>query len=471
MPSRINRFWFAPIDASFLAVFRVMFGALLLFESVNYGLFLCLDCMYRSSDMLFKFHHFEWVSLLPGIGLELNFLVMALCAVCIMLGLYYRVAMIVYTLCFSYLFLLEQTLYLNHFYLAILFCCIMIFAPAHHYWSIDARRKPAIASSTVPAWSRIWLVVQLEIVLIYAGIAKINWDWLNLEPMRLWMNNRSHDENSLFQLLTQDPGIAAASYGVLALHLIGGPLLLWKKTRLVVFLIYCVFHTINAFVFNIGIFPWMTIAATLVLFDPAWPKQFWSWFKSKRSSSLSATVVESSARPDTSSPVLASSLFDSRPAKLGLVLFICAWLLAQVLVPLRHWTIPGDVAWNEAGHRFSWRMKLRDKQGTATFYVVKNNQPALIVDPKTHLNFKQAWKMACIPDLIWQYAQFLDKQYTDVETDDVKVFVDTSCSLNTRPATPLINRLVDLTAIPRTEPVQNWVVPNAKSLPKKFLKI
>jgi len=252
--SRFRQFWYAPIDASFLAVFRIMFGGVLLFESVNYGIFLCLDCMYRNSSILFKYHHFEWVRLWPGIGLELHFLVMGLCAIGIMLGLYYRFAMLLYTLCFSYLFFLDQALYLNHFYLVILFCCIMVFVPANCYWSMDARRNPAIYSATVPAWSRLWLVIQLEIVLIYAGIVKLNWDWINLEPMRLWMTSRSQDAHPFFQWATQDPGIALASYGVVLLHLVGAPLLLWRKTRLPVFFVYCIFHTINAFVFDIGIF-------------------------------------------------------------------------------------------------------------------------------------------------------------------------------------------------------------------------
>jgi len=151
--------------------------------------------------------------------------------------------------------------------------------------------------------------------------------------------------------------------------------------------------------------------------------------------------------------------------------FIVGWLTAQVLIPLRHLQIPGDVAWNEGGHRFSWRMKLRSKRGVATFYVVRNNEPPVVVDPVTHLNRAQVRKMACIPDLIWQYAQFLEQQHMVDQSDDVKVYVDTSCSLNTRKAVPLINRLIDLTAIPRTEPLKNWVTTNSKLLPKKYLNI
>lgn len=465
MLSKIYHTWFKPIDASSLAVFRMMFGGLFLFESVNYGLFLCLDCMYRSSSLLFKYHRFEWVKLWPGIGLELTFLVLGLSSICVMLGLYYRIAMIVCTLCFSYLFFLDQALYLNHFYLAILFCCIMIFLPAHRYWSLDARRKPEIASNTVPAWSRLWLVVQLEIVLIHAGLVKLNLDWLNLEPMRLWMNAQSQNSHAIFQWLTQDPGIALASYGVVILHIVGAPLLLWRKTRLIVFLIYCVFHTINALVFNIGIFPWMTVAATLMLFDPNWPKQFYAWIRAKQGVSVSSGLAAQPIKHESSSSQLATF------RNTVIVLFIISWWATQILVPLRHWTIPGNVAWNEGGHRFSWRMKLRDKRGTAKFYVVVNKKPSLVIDAKEHLNRRQVRKMSCNPDLIWQFAQFLDTEYTINPDDDVQVYVSAMCSLNTREPASLINRLIDLSEIERTEPVQNWILPMTKRLPKKFISL
>lgn len=489
MGGRFYRFWFKSIDASSLAVFRIMFGALLLFESVNYGLFLCLDCMYRSSSLLFKYHRFEWVGVWPGIGLELHFLVMALSAIGIMLGYYYRVSIVVYTLGFSYLFFLDQALYLNHFYLAMLFCCIMIFVPANRYWSLDARRNPDIASDTVPAWSRLWLVAQLEIVLIYAGLVKLNLDWLNLEPMRLWMNEQSARSHEVFQWLTQDPGIALASYGVVLLHIVGAPLLLWRKTRLPVFLLYCIFHMINAFVFNIGIFPFMTIAATLMLFDPDWPKQFYQWVCVKRGTSTPVHPGIQSSDPrsivsnaDHASGIAGSNLSDALETlptdkthlsllKACVVIFVSIWLIVQTVVPLRHWFIPGDVAWNEAGHRFSWRMKLRDKRGTAQFYVVVNDNPSVLADPKQHLNSRQIRKMNCVPDLLWQYAQFLEGEHSRQPGDEVEVYVDARCSLNTREPASLINRLVDLTSIDRTEPVENWVLPLTKELPAKFISL
>ena len=469
MSGRIRHWFFKPVDASSLAVFRIVFGALLLFESVNYGVFLCLDCMYRDTALLFKYHHFEWAVLPPGYGLEAMFVGMALSAFCVMVGLYYRVAMVVFTILFSWLFLLDEALYLNHFYLVIIYCVILIFVPANRYWSLDARRNPAFASAVVPNWGRLWMNVQTEIVLLYAGFVKLNADWLNLEPMRQWMNWESADAAPFFQWLTQDWGIATASYGVIVLHLVGAPLLLWRRTRLPVFVLYCCFHLINAFVFNIGIFPFMTIGATLMLFDADWPRQFARWLSARRAllrdsrARLRGWLQRIAVPPDLNRAWPALTIAPTM--RTVIVVGVCVWLSVQIVVPLRHFTAPGHVAWNEDGHRFSWRMKLRSKIGTATFSVIRDNGQRWTVTPEQYLNGKQVRKMTCIPDLIWQFAQFLETRYSEDGQYEVAVHADARCSLNTREPAPLVNRLVDLTTVKRSDPVTDWTYPLAKSLP------
>lgn len=458
MNALADQWFFRPIDAASLAVFRMMFGAVMLFESVNYGVFLCLDCLYRQPDMLFKYHHFEWVRRLPGVGLELVFLVMGLAAVGVMLGLFYRWSAALLVVCFAYVFFLDQALYLNHYYLTLLFASILVFLPADRLWSLDAMRKPSLHSETVPAWSRFWLGAQLEIVLIYAGLVKLTSDWLQLEPMRLWMTSRSADAGSLAQWLTQDWGIALASYGVIVLHLIGAPLLLIKRTRLYVFCVYCVFHATNAMVFDIGIFPWLTVAATLLLFDPDWPRQVARSLKSR----FSITGWQSVTR------TAEGAITGTARVQALLVAFMLVWLGVQATVPLRHHFKQGDVAWNEDGHRFSWRMKLRSKRGTAQFYVKYDDGSFLDIDNSRHLTGRQYRKMACIPDLIWQYAQFLETEYRRSETDDPAVHVVSRCSLNTREPVPLVSELVDLTSISRTTPSAEWLLPNSKPLPRRI---
>ena len=465
---------FKTVDASSLAVFRMGFGAILLFDCINYGIFLCLECDYHHTNMLFKYAGFEWIKPLPTLGLRALWLLMGVCAAGIMLGWHYRVCMIAFTLGFIYQFLLDQAVYLNHFYMVILFCILMCFIPANRYWALDARRNKATHGtsggykvfdnqpSLMPNWPRFLLAAQLEIILIYAGLVKINYDWLNLEPLRMWLTRRSADEGPILQLLTQDWGIAVASYGSILLHLVGAPLLLYRPARLYVLAAYAAFHISNAFVFNIGIFPWFTLFGSLILFDPDWPKQLWNGMR-WRFQAIRDRYPQPPLR-------IIGSSFSAPTTKVHhvIVIMIAGWLLLQVLIPVRHLVMPGDVAWNEAGHRYSWRMKLRSKQGKARFAVSAQNDNGnlrWIINPVDHLNQRQARKMPCIPDMVWQFAQYLEQHYTELGHKNVKVQADIVCSLNGRKYSRFINPQVDLTKISRYEPTSSWIVPLDKPLP------
>jgi len=434
---------FRQVDASSLAVFRIGFGAILVFECVNYALYLCPECYYLSSDMLFKYQYFEWVEPLPGIGLRILWLIMAVAAGMVMVGYYYRAAMTFFTLGFLYMFLLDQSEYLNHFYMVILFCVLMIFIPAHRYWSLDAKRKPEIQSSRTPNWTRFLLGAQLEIILIWAGIVKLNPDWLQLEPLRMWLNYRSADSAAVFQLLTQDWGIAIGAYGSIALHIIGAPLLLFRRTRMFVLIIYAMFHISNSLVFNIGIFPWLTFWATLLLFDPDWPRQVWRKYKPQ-------VAIDSIS--ELPAPAVNAS-------QLLIVSAISIWLLVQVVVPMRNWWMPGQVAWNEVGHRFSWRMKLRSKTGSVKYLLTDSAGKQWTEDPKDHLTHSQYWKMRCIPDMLWQYGQFIAEYHRLKGREVTSVRADVMCSLNGRERARLVNPRTNLLAIDRDHSPNEWLLP------------
>ncbi len=446
---------FKQVDPSFLSVFRMGFGAILLFDCINYGIFLCLQCDYHDTDLLFKYAGFEWIHPLSTIGLKALWLIMGIFAAGVMLGWYYRFSMIAFTIGFTYQFLLDEALYLNHFYMVILFCVLMCFIPANRHWAMDAKRHPATACTTISNWPRFLLGAQLEIILIYAGLVKINYDWLNLEPLRLWLTASSADEGPLLQLLTMDWGIAIAAYGSILLHLVGAPLLLFKRTRLYVLAAYACFHITNAFVFNIGIFPWFTLFGSLVLFDADWPRQFWNWLRS-RISWLQQRYRKLSFPDIPQTPVLSTS------ANHLIVAGITAWLLVQLLAPWRHLVLPGDVAWNEVGHRYSWRMKLRSKRGVARFIVTGSDaggEQRWSIDPANHLNLRQTRKMPCIPDMVWQFGQFLEQEYKNKGFDNVAVYADIRCSLNGRRYARFIDPTVDLTKISRYTHPDEWIVP------------
>ena len=464
---------FKQVDASSLVVLRIGFGALLLFNAIN-NLALCPTCQYLEPDFLFKYKHFEWVHPWPGIGLWLHWSVMALCAFAVMIGYRYRLALLIFTVGFTYSFLLDQAVYLNHYYMVILFCIIMLFVPAHCKWSVDARLNSKVASSTVPYWAIVLLLVQLEIILIYAGIVKLNADWLNLEPLRMWMQGRRPNYPPFFTFLTGDIGIAIGAYGAIALHLLGAPLLFFRKTRPWVLAAYGVFHIINATVFNIGIFPWFTWFASLLFFRPDWPLRVRDrLFPGK--GSIDGQRGRISDEPVLNSPVQSANgtIADSHSSvsakQVLIVSAMTVWLGSQIAIPMRNWFLPGNVAWTEDGHRFSWRMKLRSKSGSAQFLVHAGDK-AWPVNPGDYLNAKQARKMPCIPDMVMQFGQFLEDEWAEKGFDDISVTVNSECSLNGRNRQTFFKPDIDLTQLSRHDLALNWLEPLHEPLKNPFLK-
>ena len=440
---------FDQVDASSLAVFRVGLGALLVFDSIN-QFFLCLRCKYLEPSMLFKYHYFEWIQPTPGIGLYLLWSVLTIAAIAVMIGYFYRVALFIFSIGFSYAFLLDEALYLNHYYMVIIFCIIMLFLPANVYLSVDARRKPSIASDTVPRWAIFILIAQLEIILIHAGLVKLNPDWLSLEPLRMWMVESRPNFPPLFTTLTNDTGIALGAYGAILLHLLGAPLLLFRKTRVWVLCVYFCFHMMNHYVFNIGIFPWFTLFASTLFFDPDWPKHFINRFKK-------IPVRTIPLRRFTQA---------LNGAHILILLLIGSWLFVQTTVPLRHWTLPGNVAWNEDGHRFSWRMKLRSKRGSAV-YTINTKDRQWQVNPAKYLTTKQHRKMVCIPDMLLQFAHFLNGEWRQQGHQPVSVTVRANCALNSRPHQLMVDQNVNLLEIKRSQLASEWILPLTTKLPSR----
>ncbi|NNE28985.1 MAG: HTTM domain-containing protein, partial [Saprospiraceae bacterium] len=117
MMQRIKDWMTKPVDISSLVFFRIAFGFVMLWEV---GRYLGKDWVERyfiDPDFYFTFQGFGWVSPLEGNAMYVFFLILGILAFCIMLGLFYRTSIVLFFFGFAYLFLLDKTNYLNHFYL------------------------------------------------------------------------------------------------------------------------------------------------------------------------------------------------------------------------------------------------------------------------------------------------------------------------------------------------------------------
>lgn len=427
---------FRSTDIGPLVWFRITFGCLMLIEVFRFFQHGWISRYYVAPTHLFKYFGFDWVHPWPGVGMQIHFLLLGVLAGCITLGWCYRAASWLFFFGFTYVFLLEQARYLNHFYLVCLYALLLAVVPAHRAFSMDAARHRELRTTLVPVWT-LWLLrAQILIVYFFGGVAKLNSDWLQGEPMRLWLAKRA-EFPLIGPFVSQEWLIYFFSYGGLLFDLGIVPLLLIRKTRWLAFALAAGFNLTNAWLFQIGIFPWFALGATVLLFSERLP--------------LPRQIDP--PRPSQTQP---APLW-MQHVTLGL---LGAYLVLQCTVPLRHWFYPGDVQWTEEGHRFSWRMKLRDKNARMNIYAhdPRSNQ-TWKVDISRYVNRLQSDEAAGRPDMILQLCHQVAASFRRDGHPDIQIRAHVWVSLNGRPEQRLIDPDVDLAAERRTLRHVQWILP------------
>ncbi len=442
-PSRFTQLierLFAPVDVASLVYFRVMFGAIMLWEVWRYFDHDWIRRYWIAPTFHFTYYGFDWVRPWPGNGMYLHFFALGVLALFILLGFCYRISAVLFFFGFAYTFLLEQARYLNHFYFVCLIGFLMMFTSAHRAASLDVLRRPDRRCDTVPAWN-LWLLrAQVGIVYFYGGLAKINADWLRGEPLRAWLSERT-DFPLIGRFFTEEWAVYFFAYGGLLFDLLVVPLLLWKRTRVAAFCLAIFFNLANARLFEIGIFPWLMLAGSALFFEPDWPRRFF--------------------RLDAGPPYApGATVYRQRRQRLTLA-GIGLYLALQLLLPLRHHLYPGEVSWTEEGHLWSWHMKLRDKSGTARFFVTDGDR-TWQVNLRDYLSRQQIEKMSTRPDMILQFAHHLADRMKK-EGKSVAVHARVYVSLNGRTPQPLIDPTVNLAETPRNLWPAPWILPLDRS--------
>lgn len=418
----LNKWLFRQIDNSALIVFRVLFGLLISIEAFAAIFSGWLERTFLQSHYTFNFIGFEFLQPLPGNGMIWYYAIMGTFGIGVMLGLKYRFSMFAYSIMWSSVYLMQKSSYNNHYYLLMLLCFMMLFLPAHRYFSIDAWRNPSIKRISMPRWIWLTIVFQLWIVYTYAAIAKLYPDWLDGTLPAILM--KSKDDYWLVGEFLQKWWIRyAIAYFGLFFDMFIIPLLLWRKTRVPVFCAAIFFHLFNSFIFHIGIFPYLALAFC-VFFFPSEKINAVFLRKKKPFYEGDDVIVPSYRKP--------------------LLVILTIWFIVQISLPLRHWFFPDNVLWTEEGHRLSWRMMLRAKSGRTIFKVVeRGTRDTIIVNKKSYLSANQQRAVQSKPDMIWQFSQRLHDEYKK-KGKEVEVYVDSKVSVNGRPLQRFIDPKVDL---------------------------
>lgn len=426
----------------------MVFGGLLFVEVLRYFYYGWIETHYIAPAFHFTYPFLDFVRPWPGAGMYIHFAILGGLALLVAAGLFYRLAAVLLCLAFTYVFLLDKALYLNHFYLITLLSFLLCLLPAHAAASLDRQLFLRHQAPVVPRWA-VWVLrAQLFIVYFYAGLAKLSPDWLQGEPMRLWLAERTHFP-IVGQFFTLEWVVYGFAYGGLLFDLSIGFFLLLPQTRLWALGAAGLFHFLNLQLFNIGIFPALAFGATLIFFEPTWPVQLVARVQRQLPWSPGNTPAPPTA--------VAHPLFSSLP----LLVLLHVYLLFQLLFPLRHWLYPGDVNWTEEGHRFAWHMKLRAKEGRLDFYLTNPKTGETVkIYPAWHLSANQMEEMSTHPDMIAQYARYVADRFERSGWPRPMVRVDSQVALNGRPYQPFIDPNVNLAEVPLFSwQAAPWILP------------
>src|SRR6478609_2380247 len=140
----MNKWLSANIDNSGLVIFRILLGLLIVSESFGAILLGWVEAVFIQSKFTFNFIGFDFLQFLHGEKMVAYFFAMGILGLLITLGLFYRFAMIAFTIMWTTVYLIQKESYNNHYYFLILICIIMTFLPANGKLSVDAKLFPKI---------------------------------------------------------------------------------------------------------------------------------------------------------------------------------------------------------------------------------------------------------------------------------------------------------------------------------------
>nr|WP_276134480.1 HTTM domain-containing protein [Flavipsychrobacter sp. JY13-12] len=405
-----------------------------------------IEELYIQPKFFFHYFGFEWVQPLGGYT-YLLFLLCGISALCFAAGFMYRLSSVVLFLSFTYIELMDKTNYLNHYYFVTLVLFLMMWLPANANFSVDAKLKPEISKRYIPRWTVGSIRLMLGIVYFYAGLAKLNSDWLmEAMPLRLWLPAKN--DFPLIGGLFNQLWVAYFFSWFGALYDLSIPFfLLNKKTRPYAYVAVVAFHIMTSLLFPIGMFPYIMILASLVFLDTEKIDRFLQRF---RGQSLGLFYVNISYN---------SYIFAPLKQRIVSVLFVIFFAI-QLAFPWRYLAMPGELFWTEEGFRFSWRVMLIEKMGYAQF-VVKDEATGKVVAVNNNdfLTKNQEKMMATQADFIIQYAHYLKAHYRKQGMQQPRVYATIYVTLNGRRSRLYAKQDVDLATEYDSYKHKNWILP------------
>ncbi len=409
-----------------------------------------IEELYIEPDFHFSYYGFEWIK---PIG-EFTYLIFAVCFISslfVMIGLKYKTSIILFFLSFTYIELMDKTTYLNHYYFISILSFLLIFIPANATFSVDniINQKKF---TNIPRWSVDALKLLITIVYLYAGVAKINSDWLiEAMPLKIWLQSKYDLPLIGGNLLQMEWVHYAMSWGGMLYDLSIPFLLMLNKTRIMAFILVVFFHVFTLILFPIGMFPHIMIFSSMVFFSSKFHEKILYQIR-RVITKVGKKVKSKKIKMETSNLYVLQ--------KQNLTLFtVTSFFILQILLPFRYQLYPGELFWHEQGYRFSWRVMLIEKIGYTNFKVKNpNDGTSFMVDSSQYLTPFQLKQMSFQPDFILEFAHYLGEKYS-TENNKVEVYADSFVALNGRPSKRFIDPDINLINEQESFKDKKWILP------------
>lgn len=451
MPERLRQHLAEPVDGRSVAVFRAAFGFLMAASAVRFVANGWVERFFGDRAFFFRYWGFEWVPPLPVPGMTALYLGSAVAALALAAGWRTRASAAAFLVAFGWTELVDVTNYLNHYYLVTLVAVLFVALPTGGAPGVSNRFR----AGTVPRLTLHLLRFQFATVYLFAGLAKLEPDWLlHGQPLGIWLAAR--DDFPVLGPLFRVGWVPVAMSWLGCLHdLLIVPALLWKRSRPWAFAALVGFHALTGALFTIGIFPILMPLGATLFFEPDWPARVWR--RARR-------LVRGRPVPRPTAPALEGARAPRLPA--AAVVAAGAFVAFQLLVPLRTHLYGPGVLWHEQGMRWSWRVMLREKNGSLTYRVRADGWPReRLVSARDYLTAYQEREMSGQPDLVAQLARHVAAEYRARGSTGVEVRVDAFASLNGRPPARLIDPQVDLARVGDGMLPAAWILPAPEGPP------
>jgi hypothetical protein len=350
---------------------KLSYGVILFILVFRYLIYGWWEKYYVQPIFHFRYPYFEWIPLIPNNFIFWVFILLMIFSLFIILGIFYKISLFLFLLLFTWIFFQDVTYYINHYYFIIILGIyfLLLPEPIHNIFA---------SNNLYPQWAIQLIRIQIATVYFYAGIAKIQPDWLiDGLPLKIWLARNTFIPINLLSIEYQS--ILFSWIGMLFDITI--PFWLsFKKTRKYAYILVIVFHILTRVLFEIGVFPWVMILFTTIFFESNWPLKLYENIK------------------------LEINFFNNNPTQkiktkkiFKLIAFM--FLVFQLLFPLRFIlylkdfsirSYMNEVLWKERGFRWSWRVMLVQKSGYVMFYIYDiKTKKTLQHNPRTVLTSMQ----------------------------------------------------------------------------------